>query len=266
VEPLQTIVLALVQGITEFLPISSSAHLILVSSWLGWADQGLRFDMAVHTGSLVAIIVYLRADLGRLIRSLGPGVTAQEEPARRLAVLIGVASITVLLLGWLTRDLVEQYGRDPGLIAVCSIVFGVLLWAADRFGRRRSGIDGLAWSTALLIGLAQALALMPGTSRSGVVMTAALALGLGRTAAARFAFLLAVPVLLVMGSVDVVELLLTGGAVADWPALALGFVVSAASAYVAVDALLRWLRRQGMAIFAIYRVALGLIILIPGVL
>jgi len=259
--PIQAIVLALVQGITEFLPISSSAHLILVSRWMGWLDQGLHFDMAVHAGSLVAIVVYLRHDLSRMLRSLGPAGSSTDPPFRRLALHCVVATVPVALLGWWLQESIETYAREPLVIAVCSVVFGVLLWVADRWGRRNLEFAALSWRDVLLIGAAQALALLPGTSRSGVVMTAGLGVGLSRTAAARFSFLLAVPVMLLVSGKSLFDLL-TGAVVApDWPALVLGFGVSAVSAWLAVDWLLRWLRRQGMAIFAVYRVILGLAII-----
>ena len=264
--PVQVIALALVQGITEFLPISSSAHLILASRWMGWEDQGLHFDMAVHVGSLVAIIAYLRADLGRMVGAFGRRGSSVEGALRRQALQVLVAALPVAALGWALQEPVERYARDPRVIAVCSIVFGVALWAADRFGARRLQVSDLSWTGVLLVGVAQALALAPGTSRSGIVMTAALCLGLGRTAAARFSFLLAVPVMLLVAGKNLADLL-SGAVVApDWTALALGFVVSAISSWLAVAWLLRWLQRQGMTVFAVYRVVLGLCILVYSLL
>jgi len=256
----QIIVLALTQGITEFLPISSSAHLILMSRWMGWADQGLSFDMTVHVGSLVAVIAYLRADLARMMRSLAP-TAGRSAPDRRLAIQLAVATLPVAAGGWLLQDWIAGHARGVVVIAVCSIVFGLALWLADRWGRSSADLGGLTWAGVLLLGGAQALALIPGISRAGVVMTAALLLGLARTDAARLSFLMAVPVMLLVGVKNIVDL--TGGhaAEADWGALALGFAVSAASAYVAVGWLLRWLRRQGMAMFAVYRIVLGLALL-----
>lgn len=264
--PVQAITLALVQGFTEFLPISSSAHLILASRWAGWADQGLHFDMAAHAGSLVAIVAYLRADLAGLLRALGPRHRKADGPCRELALKILLATLPVAALGFALQEPIERYAREPLLIAVCSIVFGLVLWGADRFGRRGLDLADLSWAGVLFVGVAQALALLPGTSRSGVVMTAGLFLGLGRVAAARFAFLLAVPVLLLVGGKNLFDLMAGSVVAPDWPALAIGFAVSAISAWVAVDWLLRWLRHQGMAIFAAYRVVLGLGILALGFL
>ena len=262
----QAIVLALVQGITEFLPISSSAHLVLASWWMGWEDQGLHFDMAVHVGSLVAIVAYLRSDLAGILRAFSARGGAAETSQRRLGWQIVVATLPVGALGWVLQDSVEGSARDPLIIAVCSIAFGVALWAADRYGSRRLGIGDLSWAAVALVGLAQALALVPGTSRSGVVMTACLCFGLGRTAAARFAFLLAVPVMLLVASKNAADLL-SGSVVApDWSALVVGFVVSAIASWLAVDWLLGWLRRQSMTVFALYRVILGLGILVHSLL
>lgn len=266
VHPVQAIVLALVQGITEFLPISSSAHLILTSRWLGWEDQGLHFDMAVHVGSLAAIVAYLRSDLAGILRAFARRGAQAEAATRRLGWQVLAATVPVALLGWPLQGSIERLARDPMVIAVCSIVFGVALWAADRFGARRMALTELSWLAVLSIGVAQALALVPGTSRSGVVMTAALFVGLGRTAAARFSFLLAVPVLLLVAGKNAADLL-SGAVVApDWAPLAIGFVVSAVSSWLAADWLLRWLRRQGVTVFAVYRVILGFGLLIQGVL
>jgi undecaprenyl-diphosphatase len=268
VSTFQTVVLALVQGITEFLPISSSAHLILVSRWMGWVDQGLSFDMAVHSGSLVAIIVYLRHDLARMARAFRPGIAPEQRQTRRLGLQVLLATVPVAIAGGLLQEQIARFAREPVLIAVCSIVFGVLLWVADRFGSRRLALDDLGWAGVVLIGVAQAVALAPGTSRSGVVMTAGLALGLGRTVSARFSFLLAVPVMSLVAGKDVWDLVAGHGAVTapGWSTLLLGFVVSALAAYVAAGALLSWLRRQGMEIFALYRVGLGLAVLLPVLL
>jgi undecaprenyl-diphosphatase len=261
VSPLQAAVLGLIQGITEFIPVSSSAHLILTSYLLGWEDQGLAFDMAVHAGSLIALILYLRRDLFGILGSFLPGAGDGSSGERRLGLQLVAATVPVAVLGLLSRDLVEAHLRDPRVVAVALIVFGTLLWVADRFGRGDLGIDSLSWPTVMLIGTAQVLAMIPGTSRSGVTMTAALAIGLARTEAARFSFLLAVPVLGLVAAKTVLDLASGTAMAPPAAALATGFVASAIAAYLAVAWLLRWLRTRSMTPFVLYRVILGLVIL-----
>lgn len=258
---LQAAVLGLIQGVTEFIPVSSSAHLILTSYLLGWEDQGLAFDMAVHAGSLIALIAYLRRDLARIVVSLLPRAWEGSPEDRRLGLQLAAATGPVALLGLLLRDVVETYLRNPRIVAVALIVFGALLWLADRYGRRERRIAGLSWPVALAIGVAQVLAMIPGTSRSGVTMTAALALGLARTEAARFSFLLAVPVLSLVAGKTVLDVATGSAAAPSLAALATGFVVAAVAAYLAVAWLLRWLRTRSMTPFVLYRVILGIAIL-----
>jgi undecaprenyl-diphosphatase len=261
---LQALVLALVQGITEFLPISSSAHLILAPYLFGWPDQGLAFDVATNTGTLLAVVVYFRRDLADLVRGLlRPAEHGEVEgmPARRLLWALVLGTVPVAVAGLLLDDWVAGAARDPLLIAGTSIGFGLLLWAADRLGRRRRGLATLTLADAVLVGLAQALALVPGTSRSGVTMTAALALGYRRPAAARFSFLLAIPVGVLATGYDVLQVALGVVPAGDLAAMAVGLVVSAVSAYLVIGALLAWLERQTMTPFVVYRVALGLVIL-----
>jgi undecaprenyl-diphosphatase len=261
----QIIVLAITQGITEFLPISSSAHLILMSRWMGWTDQGLGFDMAVHVGTLVAIVAYLRTDLAGMVRAFssgaGDGKAGGGEAERRLGFQLLVATVPVAACGWFFQDWIGTWGRDVTVIAACSILFGAALWVADRFAGRSGDTAMLSWGAVLLLGGAQALALIPGTSRSGVVMTAALLLGLARTDAARVSFLMAVPVMLLVGAKNVFDLVGGEAAETEWGAIVLGFAISAVAAYLAVGWLMRWLSRQGMAVFAIYRIVLGLALL-----
>lgn len=258
---LQAAILGLVQGITEFVPVSSSAHLILTSYLLDWEDQGLAFDMAVHAGSLIALILYLRHDLRRIAAAMLLRSNPALQADRRLGWQLGVATLPVAVMGLLLQSTVEAHLRNPGVVAVSLIVFGVLLWVADRWGKGSGRIYALSWGAVLVIGSAQALAMVPGTSRSGVTMTAALAIGLARTESARFSFLLAVPVLSLVAAKTAWDL--TSGAVESPPtaALAVGFLVSAVAAYAAVEWLLRWLRTGSMAPFALYRVILGLGIL-----
>jgi len=260
---LRAVLLALVQGVTEFLPISSSAHLILVPYLFVWPDQGLAFDIATNTGTLLAVIVYFRRDLLDLARGLlrPDGDTVEGMPPRRLLWALAIGTLPVAAAGLALSDWVGSAARDPLIIAATSIGFGLLLWAADRLGRRRRDLDSLSLADALLIGLAQALALVPGTSRSGATMTAALALGYRRPAAARFSFLLAIPVGLLATGYDLLKVVLGEVPAGDLLPMAVGLVVAAVSAYLVIGGLLAWLQRQTMTPFVVYRVLLGVVIL-----
>ncbi len=277
---LQAVLLALVQGATEFLPVSSSAHLVLLPWLLGWTDQGLAFDVAVNTGTLLAVIAYFRRDLARLLRGLGhclrqPGRLRKAlQPAAslesrevdadpgRLALQLLVATVPAALFGLSAQRWISTAARNPVLIATTSIGFGLLLWLADWRGRRQRGMSGLGWRDALLVGLAQALALIPGTSRSGITITAALVLGFDRNSAARFSFLLAIPISLLAAAKTALDVARDGfPASTSWPATLLALVVSAVAAYAVIGWLLAWVQRQSMAVFAVYRVVLGLLIL-----
>lgn len=257
------VLLGLIQGITEFLPISSSAHLILTSYLLGWEDQGLQFDIALHLGSMVAVLVYLRRDLGAMIGSFrlpeSRAVERRSQTALMQATVIGtlpVAAAALPLTGF-----VASIGRHPVLIASTSIVFGIALLAADRRGSHERPLNAISWRDGLLIGLGEALALIPGTSRAGITMTVALALGFERAAAARFSFLLAIPVSVLIAGKQLWDL--GSGAIGEIaPGLfATGFVVSGVSAYLAIGFLINWVKRQDYSLFAAYRVVLGVVIL-----
>ncbi|MFA9459750.1 undecaprenyl-diphosphate phosphatase [Thiohalorhabdus methylotrophus] len=254
---LQALVLALLQGITEWLPISSSAHLILFPALVGWPDQGLGFDVAVHVGSLAAVMIYFRTDITAMARDWGRSVvTRRLEGEARLAWAVLLATIPVGLAGLAFKDVVEGAMRDPHVLAWALIGFGVLLWAADARGRRVRTERQLTWKDVVVIGFAQALALIPGTSRSGITMTAGLAVGWTREASARFSFLLAIPVIVLAGGLDVVDII-EGEARQPLPLLATGFLASAVSAYLCIWAFLAFIRRIGMGPFVLYRIALG---------
>lgn len=257
----QIIVLAVVQGITEFLPISSSAHLILVPVFTAWEDQGLAFDIAIHVGTLVAVVFYFRQDLAAMatewFRSL---VTRKPTPAGRLAWGVLLATIPVGLAGITLKGFIEVHLRSPLLIAVGLIGFGLLLGWADWRKRGTLDVYSLSWMAMLLIGCAQALALFPGTSRSGITITAALLLGLSREAAARFSFLLSIPVTFLAGGLQAVHLL-QDPAPTDWNAMFLGVVLSAISAFVCIHYFMVFIRRIGMQPFVVYRLVLGAILI-----
>lgn len=258
---LHIILLALVQGITEFLPISSSAHLILLPQLSGWEDQGLALDVAAHVGSLFAVIGYFRGDLWLMgsewWRSLQGGPTTARS---RLVWAIGLATLPLALIGLLIHGAVESVLRHPLVIAAATIGFGLLLWFADRrVAANRDEMD-LRARDIIIIGLAQALALIPGTSRSGITITAGLMMGLSRKAAARFSFLLAIPAILIAGGYQGLGLILSGAA-ADWGAILLVTVLSGLSAYLCIHYFLKLLDRIGMLPFVIYRLLLGGILL-----
>ena len=262
--PLQAVVLAIVQGITEFLPISSSAHLILLPRFLGWRDQGLVFDIATHVGSLLAVLVYFRRDLAQLAAAV-PRLRTREalEPGTDAFLLLGllVGTLPAAVAGLLLADFVAGRARDPHLIAGTAIGYGLLLGLADWTGRRERDLREVGWKQVLLVGVFQAMALVPGTSRSGATMTAGLFTGLTRPAAARFSFLLSVPVGLLVTAKEVVDLAAGKGAGIGALPLVLGFSVSAIASFAVIAGLLRWLQSRSLTVFVVYRVLLGLLIL-----
>lgn len=258
----QAAVLALMQGLTEFLPISSSAHLILLPRLVGWQDQGLAFDVAVHVGTLSAVLWYFRREVVTLARDWGNSIACRHHYGEsRLAWAVLWGTVPVGLAGLLFGDLVEAHLRSPLVIAATTIAFGLLLWWADVAGRRRRDEHRLTWRDVLAVGCAQALALIPGTSRSGVTMTAGLAMGLSRTAAARFSFLLSIPVIVLAGGLEAYKGLTVQVSV-DWPAVAVGILVSGVSAYLCIHWFLKLLDRVGMLPFVVYRLALGAVLLL----
>jgi undecaprenyl-diphosphatase len=253
-------ILALIQGLSEFLPISSSAHLILPSEILGWKDQGLAFDVAVHVGSLIAVMGYFWRDIVELIIAFWRSVRYGEQTNEsRLCWYIVIGTIPAGLFGLLLGDLVELHLRSIAVIAVATIVFGVLLGWADKSGRECYGMDKFTWRSALLVGLAQAMALIPGTSRSGITMTAALAMGFDRTASARFSFLLAIPIILLGGAYKSLELIEM--VAPPWSDIGLGILLSAMSAFMCIALFMRWIERIGMMPFVWYRMALGAVLI-----
>lgn len=258
---IQIIALALLQGLTEFLPISSSAHLILLPILAGWEDQGLAFDVALHVGTLVAVVLYFRKIIRQLtVDWLSSLQQRQNVGESKLAWAVILGTIPVCLAGLFLGHLVELFLRSPLIIAATTILFGLLLGWADWKGKRHRNEHQLGGKDIFIIGMAQAIALIPGTSRSGITMTAALMLGLTRKAAARFSFLLSIPVIFLAGSLETVKLIKTDQA-ADWFALTAGAIFSAVSAYVCIFLFMKLLERIGMWPFVIYRLVLGGILL-----
>lgn len=256
----QIVALSFVQGITEFLPVSSSAHLILVPKIFGWNDQGLAFDVALHFGTLIAVLAYFREDLQKMIRDffqIFKGVPLSDDA--KLLWGIGFATIPVGLAGLLLKGTVETTLRSPIVIAIATIAFGLILWMADRYGRGQRATGDMNWKDICFIGLGQALALIPGTSRSGITLTAGLARGLNRESAARFSFLLSIPVIALAGFLEMLTIVKEQIPV-HWQSLGLGLVLSAISGYACIHIFLQLLNRVGMGPFIIYRLTLGLVL------
>jgi undecaprenyl-diphosphatase len=258
----QAIVLALVQAVTEFLPISSSAHLVLAARLAGWPYQGLSFDVAVHTASVLAVVAFFRRELAGLATGVWSGEgTVEGMPPRRLLAALAVGTVPAAAVGWALADWFETGARDPRVIGATLIVFGLLLGAADRWGARRRELSSLGLGDALVIGLAQALALVPGTSRAGVTLTAALALGFRRPEAARFSFLLVVPVSVLAAGWDGLRLVRGEIPAGDLLPMAAAFAVAGVAAYLVIGWFLAWLQRHGVLPFVVYRVLVGLAVL-----
>lgn len=259
-DTLQLIFLALMQGVTEFLPISSSGHLILPSEILGWPDQGLAFDVAVHVGSLLAVVTYFRHDIVQLsaawLNSVGLlGQRRENNADSRLAWYVIWATVPAGLAGLIFADFIENNLRSLLVIATTTVFFGLALGLADVMGRRKIELGQMTLTQALLIGCSQALALIPGTSRSGITMTAALALGLERHAAARFSFLLSIPLIALSGGYKALGLLQQDNIL--WGDLVMGVALAAVSAGACIHFFLKWIDRVGMWPFVVYRVVLG---------
>ncbi|WP_028294778.1 undecaprenyl-diphosphate phosphatase [Oceanobacter kriegii] len=256
----ETFVLAIVQGITEFLPISSSAHLILPSQVLGWQDQGLAFDVAVHFGTLLAVVWYYRAELQRMIAGFfTTGFTKTPNADAKLSWMVALATVPAVIFGLLGESFIEENLRSTTVIATTTIVFGVILGLSDRFKSHRNDLTEMTIALALAIGFAQALALIPGTSRSGITMTAALFLGFHRLDAARFSFLLSIPLILAASGLKTIELI-SADTLVDWGTLLLGVAISGISAWAGIHYFLQLVDRVGMLPFVIYRLLLGAVL------
>ncbi|MBE9555677.1 MAG: undecaprenyl-diphosphate phosphatase [Proteobacteria bacterium] len=254
------LVLAVVQGLTEFLPISSSGHLVLTSRVLGWDDQGVAIDIAVHVGTLLAVMIYFWRDVGRVMAGTLRLATFRSGPDARLAIMLLIATLPIVIVGFLAKDLVETVFRSVELIAWATIGFALLLWLADRLGMTVNRIEHVGAVGALLIGLSQVLALIPGTSRSGITMTAGRFLGMERAEAARFSMLLSIPTIIGAAVLKGVEVWQAGNVALGYDAaIAIGLSFVAGIASIAV--LMRWLQTSSFGPFVIYRIALGILLL-----
>jgi len=262
-DTIQILILSLVQGLTEFLPVSSSAHLILTPRIFGYQDQGLAFDVAVHLGSLVAVMGYFRADIARMLSDFFFALTANGTSTResRMAWMIILATLPIIIIGGAFKSLVATDLRSTLVIAATTILFGILLYWFDIKGKRSRDEYSVNWKDALVIGVFQALAIIPGTSRSGITMTAGLMLGLTRKAASRFSFLLAIPTILMSGALVTLDLVQSDLPVM-WNELLLGAALSFVSAYLCIHVFLKMIEKMGMLPFVIYRLLLGSVLLV----
>ncbi len=259
-DTIQIIFLSLIQGFTEFLPISSSAHLILVPKVFGWQDQGLAFDVALHVGTLIAVLYYFKLEIIKIIKDFFLSIKNKKvvgESTLGWAVLIG--TIPVGLAGLFFNDYISETLRTPHVIVATTLIFGLALFFADKRVGDKSE-TAISIKVAILIGIAQAVALIPGTSRSGITITAALLLGFSRVASARFSFLLSIPVIVLAGGLEIIKLI-KSETVVVWSELFLGVALSAISAYLCIYFFLKFISKSSMLPFVIYRLFLGLILL-----
>jgi undecaprenyl-diphosphatase len=261
----QAIVLAIVQGITEFLPVSSSAHLALAPWLFGWKDQGLTFDIALHFGTLLAVLLYFGRDWAQIFaQTLGINYSPDSELRQnpKLLWLLALASLPIGFFGLLFEKHAETTLRKPLIIGAMLIVVGLVMWYADRVGRRERDIGSIGATDSLTIGFAQALAIVPGTSRSGVTITAGLFRGLDRYAAGRFSFLLSTPAITAAAAKALYDLRKQGGIAPEMQVpFLVGMIVSAIVGCFVIALFLRFLRAHSLKFFIYYRIAFGLFIL-----
>lgn len=266
---IQAIVLGIVQGLTEFLPVSSSGHLIVVPALLGWDDpfiESLAFSVMLHVATLLALLIYFRADWIRLIPAGLATIRDRSfrgDPDRKLAWLLAASTVPAVIVGVLLNDLIETAFREPRLVAVTLVIGGAILWVADRLGSKARHMDSLTFRAALGIGAAQALALIPGVSRSGISISAGLFAGLDRESAARYAFLMATPITAGAGIWELRKII-TGETTVVLPIVPLvaGMVASLLAGLLAIAVVLRYLRSNGVGLFVAYRIALAALIVV----
>ncbi|WP_308498278.1 undecaprenyl-diphosphate phosphatase [uncultured Anaerobiospirillum sp.] len=266
------VVLALIQGITEFLPVSSSAHLIFPSQLLGWDDQGIAFDVAVHLGTLLAVVIYYISDLYEItIHTIKSMITRKQTPQSRIGWFIIIGTIPAAVAGLLLEEFVSTAGRSIHIIAYTTIGFGLLLGLASYVNRkmnwhtkanlhnnRPDSLRKLNLAQTLIIGFSQALALIPGTSRSGITMTAGLFLGMRPEAAARFSFLLSIPIILASALLEGIKLVTSDvPGVANPVEMLVGGIIAFITALIVIALFMRFISKSGMAVFVIYRILLG---------
>ncbi len=253
-------VLAIVQGITEFLPVSSSAHLVLVPEFLDMPDQGLVLDVAVHVGTLGAVMLYLWRDIASMLSGISRAMRSRSAPGLRLLGFLIIGTIPVVAAGFALNYYYPDGIRSIEVIAWTTLGFGILLMITDQIGMTLRRIEHLGIGDVLVIGMAQTLALIPGTSRSGICMTAARVLGMERSDAARFSMLLSIPAIMGAGTLKGYDLWKSGDAALTSDAI-VGAGMSFITALIAIALMMAWLRRATFTPFALYRVALGVVLL-----
>jgi undecaprenyl-diphosphatase len=258
--PLQAIALGIIQGLSEFLPISSSAHLTLMPWLFGWEDPGLAFDVALHFGTLLAVLWYFRMEWLTLIKAAFGIVTTGrvETPEKRKVVYLIIATIPGAIGGYLLQSRAESAFRSPEIIAIALIVMGIVLWAVDKAVDQRRILGEMRWVDSLLIGLSQVIALIPGVSRSGSTITTARGLRFDRESAAEFSFLMSMPIIAAAVVMEGPKALHAGGLTNE---LMSGVLASAISGWLAISILMRYVSRHSYGVFAFYRVALGIAVL-----
>jgi undecaprenyl-diphosphatase len=262
----QAILLGIIQGLTEFLPISSSGHLVVVPKLLGWPDHSLAFDAALHFGTALALLAYFWRDWLALLAAFWDGLRSAQGRAEsrwKLIWMLGLGSLPGGVVGFLFEDQIEALLRGAATVAAALIVVAVLMWLADRFSPQRRKVSDLGYRDALLVGLAQATALWPGVSRSGATIATGLALGMTREAAARFSFLLATPIVVAAGLYQVLkDVVLKGMPPGETTAFAAGMLAAFLVGLAAIGFLLRYVQRYSLAVFVVYRVILGIVVLL----
>ncbi len=254
------VLLGILQGLTEFLPVSSSAHLILARAFFGWdvpADFGLAFDVALHIGTLAAILAFFRREIVAMGAALPSVLSPGDDPSARLMQRLVVGTLPVVVVGLLFNDYIEQTLRTPSVAAWALAIGAVVMFAAERLGTRRRSEDSVTWLEAALIGCAQACALIPGVSRSGATISLGMFLGLRRDAAARFTFLLAIPATLAAAAKESLELGHMGISAANVRLMIIGVIVSGVVGYITIKYFLRFLAGHRLDVFAYYRLALA---------
>jgi undecaprenyl-diphosphatase len=258
----EAIILGVVQGLTEFLPISSSAHLLILSQLFGWDDPGAAFTAVTQIGTEMAVIIYFRREIGAILRAWARSITnadARRDPDARIGWLVLIGTIPIAVLGVLFKDQIETIARNLWLVSMMLIIFGILLGVADALGARVKTERDLTVRDGILFGLAQSLALIPGVSRSGATITAGLTLGYTRAAAARYAFLLAVPAVLASGLFEARKI---GDETVAWGPTLLATVIAFSVGLAVIAWLMKWLTTRTYLPFVIYRVCLGLLVML----